>query len=123
MLYFLGCRNQPINFYDESNYILVRTDSSSNGLDRKLYVNKYDTAWKMLNNYFYDGKLLAKGFSYNGHIEGNLKVYDMNEKLMTIDSFHNGIKLSSKHFYSRDTSVKIFRNGKLEPFKSIDSLK
>ena len=70
----------------------------------------------MLNNYFYDGKLLANGFSFNGHLEGNLKIYDINENLMTIDSFHNSIKLSSKHFYPPDTSVKIFRSGKLEPF-------
>lgn len=114
ILHFWGCRNPSNNFYEESNYILVKTDSSTEGLDRKLYVNKYDTAWKMLINYYYDGKLLAKGFSYRGHQEGNLKLYDSEEKLTAIDSFHNGIKISSKSFIKIDTSV---------PFEFIKSRK
>ncbi|MGG9960745.1 hypothetical protein [Ferruginibacter sp. SUN106] len=123
LLVFFGCMNKHHNFYNESDYVLVKTDSFNGKVDRELYVYKYDSARKMLINYWDNGKVMGKGFSYKGQLDGSLNVYDMDGKLSATDSFSKGKKISSKEFFTPDTSVKIFRNGKMEPFTSIDSLK
>jgi hypothetical protein len=50
-------------------------------------------------------------------------MYDHKGNLMEIDSFIDGKKVFEKFFYEKDTSVKLFKDGKIQEFKSIDSLK
>lgn len=78
----------------------------------------------MIVNYYYDGKILGKGFSYKGKLERKPETFGDNGKLLGIDSFHNGIKIFSKGLIDPDTSTKFFKNGKLEPLTNndIDSL-
>ena len=121
---FSECNHHCINVYNESDYILVRTDSSNKGLERKFYIYKYDSSRKMLVNYYYDGKILGKGFSYKGKLEGEVETFGYDGRLLGIDSFHNGIKISSKSSVIPDTLAKFFKNGTLQPLtkEDIDSL-
>jgi antitoxin component YwqK of YwqJK toxin-antitoxin module len=118
-----GQTNQDI--YKLSDYVLVRTDSTSRGLDRKFYVYRYDTARRMLVEYYYDGTILGRSFSYEGKLEGNLETFGANGRPIAISSFHNGVKVSTRYLIPRDTtSIKFFSNGKLRPLKDgdVDSL-
>jgi len=102
-----------------SDYVLVRTDSSSEGLDRKLYVYRYDAARIMEVNYFYDGAILGRCFFYKGKLEGNLEIFGEKGELIAIDSFQNGIKVSSRSFNSPDAKTNFFSNGKLRPLTQL----
>ena len=101
-----------------SDYVLVRTDSSSRGLDRKWYVYKYDTARTMVEEFFFDGNILGRGFLYKGKLEGN-ETFDLKGRPMTSDSFHNGVSVSHKSFDTSDTGPKFFSNGKLRALKMV----
>ena len=114
-----GQTNQDV--FKISDYVLVRTDSSSRGLERKLYVYRYDAARIMEVSYYYDGTILGRGFSYKGKLEGNLETFNTEGRPIAIDSFHNGIQVSSRYFNSTDTATtKFFSNGKLRPLKASD---
>jgi len=117
-----GQTNQDV--FKISDYVLVRTDSSSEGLERKLYVYRYDAARIMEVNYYYDGAILGRCFFYKGKLEGNLETFGAEGRLIAIDSFHNGIKVSSRSFNSPNTITNFFSNGKLRPLKDgdVDSL-
>ena len=122
-LLFLGCSNKQRDVYDENNYALIKIDTDNNIIFRRTFVYKYDTARKFQIGYWNNGNILVKGFSLNGKMDGKIEMYQIDGNLMQIDSFSNGVKLSSKKYLAEDTTIKIFRNGKLEPFKSLDSLK
>ena len=117
-----GQTNQDV--FKLSDYVLVRTDSSSRGLERKLYIYRYDTARIMQVHYYYDGTILGRGFSYKGKQEGNLEIFDAKGKRFAIDSFHDGVKVSSRMLIPIDTSAKFFSNGILRPLTDgdVDSL-
>lgn len=121
-LIFIACRVQKKNIYNESDYILIKVDSSDEHIDKRTFVYKYDAARKMVKNYFFTGELMAKSFAYGKYLEGPLEVYSYDGKLITIDSFSQGIKIFSK-MINPDTSVTLFNTGKLTPFTSLDSLK
>ena len=118
-----GCNNDSKNLYDEYEYSLVNTDSSEGIVGTRYFIYNHDTARKMRINYWDNGKVLAKGFTYNGKLDGKLEIFDIGGNLMEVDSFNNGRKFYSKKYYTQDTSVKLFKNGKFEPFVSIDSIK
>ena len=111
------------NVYNESDYNLVKTDLYDGIVYKKNYIYKYDGAREMKIEYWDNGKILAKSFLYRKRLDGELVMYDMEGKISAIDSFRNGEKVYSKRFTKSDTSVKIFKDGKLLPFESIDSLK
>ncbi|MEO6668459.1 MAG: hypothetical protein ABIN36_03215 [Ferruginibacter sp.] len=117
-----GCKITPRNVYNEADYILARSDTSEGIMHRQIYIYKYDTSRKMQINYWDDGKILGKGFSHRQKLDGRVKVYDFSGALMQVDSFFEGKKISSVKNYAPDSSIMLFRKGKLEPFKSIDSL-
>lgn len=121
-LTFIGCQSKPLNVYDETNYTLIQTDTFQGILDRRIFVYKYDTSRKMQINYWDNGNILAKGFSHKQKLDGRFEMYYITGKLMQVDSFFDGNKISSIKNHNTDTSIKIFRNGKLEPFTSIDSV-
>ncbi|MEO6251911.1 MAG: hypothetical protein ABIO79_01285 [Ferruginibacter sp.] len=77
---------------------------------------------KLQISYWDNGNILVKGFLHSGKLDGKIEMYQMDGSLMEIDSFSNGIKVYSKSYVEKDTTTKIFRNGKLEPFTSFDSL-
>jgi len=115
----LSCKHSNPNPYDQSNYMLVRTDS----FEGQYFINKNDTSRKLRIEYWDNGILLAKGYTHQGKRDGEFIMYDQNGNLMRIDSFIDGKKIFEKQFYKKDTSVKLFKDGKIEEFKSIDSLK
>jgi hypothetical protein len=112
------------NVFKLSDYVLVRTDSSSRGLERKLYVNRYDTSRKMEEDFYYDGTILGRGFSYKGKLEGILETFTVKGNPLGIDSFHNGVRISRKYFNAPDSGAMFFSHGKLRPLKDgdVDSL-
>ncbi len=119
---FLGCGKKSSDPYDPKNYILLKTDSFNNRIGMQYFVFKDDTSRKLQINYWDNGNLLSTGFTYRGKMDGKFEMYDFSGKIMVIDSFIEGKKVFEKTFYKKDTTVKIFRNGKSEPFNSIDSL-
>jgi len=122
-IFLLGCSSNGRNLYDESDYTLVKTDTDNGIVYRKDYVYKYDTAREMETEYWDNGRIMSKWFLYHKRLDGKSIKYDMQGKILAIDSFQNGTKIYSKEFFVPDTSVKIFKDGKLSPFKSADSLK
>jgi antitoxin component YwqK of YwqJK toxin-antitoxin module len=122
-LLFVGCSNKQRNVYDEKDYILLKVDTDNNIIFRKTFVYKYDTGRKFQISYWDNGNILVKGFLYNNKLDGKAQMYDMHGALTEIDSFSNGRKVYSKSYVPIDTTIKIFRNGKLEPFTTFDSLK
>ena len=68
---------------------------------------------------------MSKAFSYNGKLDGRRSIYDFDGRsLLAVDSYSNGQKVvPTKYFKPLDTTVKVFSNGKLESFESLDSLR
>ena len=122
LLLLVGCGEQKKDPFDQSNYIVVKTDSFKGNVGTQYLVYKYDTLRKLQIDYWGDGKLMARSFSYKGKMGGEAVLYDYKGNLMAIDSFKGGVKVYEKLFFEKDTSIKLFKNGKLEEFKSIDSL-
>jgi|GEM_PF-2266188 len=122
-IFLLGCSSNERNLYDESDYTLVKTETDNGIVYRKDYVYKHDTAREMKTEYWDNGRIMSKWFLYHKRLDGKSIKYDMQGKILAIDSFQNGIKVYSKEFFVSDTSVKIFKDGKLSSFKSADSLK
>ena len=116
-----GCSPQKSNPFDESKYVLVRTDSFNGNIGTEYFVFKSDTSRKRQVNYWGNGKLMSKSFTHNGKMDGEFIMYDYDGKLMVIDSFINGNKVYEKLFQEKDTSVKLFKNGKVQEFNNIDS--
>jgi hypothetical protein len=126
-LILIGCRSygqSNDSVFQVSNYFLVRTDSSSLGLDRKFYVYRYDPLRRMVENFFYDGKILGRAFYYKGKLEGTVETFGVEGRPLGIDSFHNGVRISSKSFRYGDSGAMFFFHGKLRPLKDgdVDSL-
>ncbi len=117
-----GCKQKVKNVYNEGDYILFNVDTFKGKVGTQFYVYKYDTARKLQVDYWDNGKIMAKGFTHNGKIDGWWTMYDYSGYPIALDSFHDGKKIISKIKPTVDTSLKIFNDGKLEPFKSIDSL-
>jgi antitoxin component YwqK of YwqJK toxin-antitoxin module len=122
LLTSIGCGEKKKDPFNQSNYILVKTDSFKGSVGTQYLVYKYDTLRKLQIDYWGDGKLMARSFFYNGKMDGEAVIYDYKGNLMAIDSFKNGVKVYEKLFFEKDTSIKLFKNGKLGEFKSIDSL-
>ena len=122
LLTSIGCGEKKKDPFNQSNYILVKTDSFKGNVGTQYLVYKYDTLRKLQIDYWGDGKLMAGSFFYNGKMDGEAVIYDYKGNLMAIDSFKNGVKVYEKLFFEKDTSIKLFKNGKLEEFKSLDSL-
>ena len=112
-IFFSGCSSNEKNVYDESNYALVRTETDDGIVYRKDYVYKYDPAREMKIEYWDNGRIMSKWFLYQKRLDGKSIKYDMQGKILAIDSFQNGTKVYSKDFFVPDTSVKIFKDGKL----------
>jgi hypothetical protein len=123
LLFSTGSIGQK-NVYVESNYILVRVDSTNEGLDRKFFIYKYDTARKMVINYFFDGARLMKTYIFRNQLDGPCEMYFHSAELMQKDYYRNGRKLYTKTYYKTPDSGKLFKNGKQVPLtkKNIDSL-
>ncbi len=118
-----GCSDRKGDPYNEANYILLKKDSFDGIVNKRTFIYKYDSLRIMYIDYWDNGEILLKGFIYNGQPDGKFEAYDINGKLMRADSFDKGKKIYSRKFFIPDTSVKIFKNGKLERFTDLDSLK
>ena len=68
----------------------------------------------MTKYYFDNGRLMSKSFSNKMQIDGNFEVYSIDGKLITTDLYKNGQRVSTKRSKPLDTTITIFRNGKLE---------
>ncbi len=116
-----ACEYTKRNVFNESDYKVFRLDSFDGKLERKIFYNIHDTSRKMEINYDFNGKILAKRFTYKGKQDGELKIFNINDrKLMVIDSFENGKKVFEKRFYKPDTCIKFINNGKEEKFESLN---
>jgi len=123
IIILIGCRPNQRNVYDEADYALIKVDTFNGRVGTQYYLYKFDTSRKLQIDYWGDGKLMAKAFTYRGKVDGWWTMYDYTGKLMALDSFSVGKKILSKVQTPVDTSMKIFRNDKLEPITSIDSLR
>ncbi len=116
-----ACEPTKRNIFNESDYKVFRLDSFDGKLERKIFYNIHDTSRKTKINYDFNGKILAKGFTYKGKQDGELKIFNTNDrKLMVIDSFENEKKVFEKRFYKPDNSIKFINNGKEEKFESLN---
>ena len=109
-----SCDSLKSDVYNEKNYLITKTDFFKGIVDREIYTNKYDTSRKMTKYYFDNGRLMSKSFSNKMQIDGNFEVYSIDEKLITTDLYKNGQRVSTKRSKPLDTTISIFRNGKLE---------
>ncbi|GAB2819315.1 hypothetical protein [Ferruginibacter profundus] len=95
-----GCGNSnnhdPKSVFVESDYVLIKTDSIKNVVTKKTFAYKLDTARKLTIEYWDNGNKMQKEFSYKGQLDGRREMYDIDEKVMATDSFHNGEQISSK---------------------------
>jgi len=123
-LFVFSCHSKK-DVFDEADYVLVKSDSLNGIVGTEWFVYKYDSLRMLQVDYYGDGKLMGKAFSYNGELDGRRVTYDFNGKsLLAVDSYSNGKKvIPTKYFKPVDTTVKVFSDGKLEPFTSLDSLK
>ena len=109
-----SCDSLKSDVYNEKNYLITKTDFFKGIVDREIYTNKYDTSRKMTKYYFDNGRLMSKSFSNKMQIDGNFEVYSIDGKLITTDLYKNGQRVSTKRSKPLDTTISIFRNGKLE---------
>ena len=109
-----SCDSLKSDVFNEKNYLITKTDFFKGIVDREIYTNKYDTSRKMTKYYFDNGRLMSKSFSNKMQIDGNFEVFSMDGKLITTDLYKNGQRVSTKRSKPLDTTITIFRNGKLE---------
>src|SRR5882757_5085583 len=119
LIIIVACKSNKRNVYKESDYTLFKIDSADGIIGTKFFSYNYDTNREMQIDYWNDGTIMAKGFTYKKHIDGELLMYDVDGKLSVIDSFKNGKQVYAKEFHIKDTTVLIFKNGKLSAFKNI----
>ena len=109
-----SCDSLKSDVFNEKNYLITRTDFFKGIVDREIYTNKYDTSRKMTKYYFDNGRLMSKSFSNKMHIDGNFEIYSMDGKLTMTHLYKDGQRVSTKRSKPLDTTLTIFRNGKLE---------
>ena len=63
LLLLVGCGEQKKDPFDQSNYIVVKTDSFKGNVGTQYLVYKYDTLRKLQIDYWGDGKLMARSVS------------------------------------------------------------
>ena len=114
LIFSQSCDSLNSDVFNEKNYLITRTDFFKGIVDREIYTNKYDTSRKMTKYYFDNGRLMSKSFSNKMQIDGNFEVFSMDGKLITTDLYKNGQRVSTKRSKPLDTTITIFRNGKLE---------
>jgi len=124
VLFVFSCHSKK-DVFDEGDYVLAKSDSLNGIVGTEWFVYKYDSLRMLQVDYYGDGKLMSKAFSYNGKLDGRRVTYDFNGKsLLAVDSYSNGKKvIPTKYFKPIDATGRVFSDGKLEPFKSLDSLK
>jgi len=107
----ISCGSTPQrNPFDQNNYVLTTSDSFKGNVGTQLFTYKYDTLRKMRLEYFADGKLMARIFTYKGKMDGNQYMYEFDGKtIMVKDSISNGIRINSQKFYKPDSSVKFYK--------------
>lgn len=95
---FVGCASDPkkVNVFDESDYILVKTDSFKSIIAKKIFTYKPDTARKLSIEYWDNGNIMQKEFSYKGLLEGSVETYTGDGKLFGTVTYHNGVVTDSK---------------------------
>ena len=113
LLIVAACKHNPKYVFDEKDYTLVKIDSFEGKLDKANYVYKYDSSRKMQINYFFDGKILAKGFMYKNQLDGPLYTYSYSGEIQSKTVFQNGKEISKERFYKIDTSMRLMRDGKI----------
>ena len=98
LLSVFSCANnkEKANVFNESNYILVKTDSFNNIIAKKIFVNNSDTARKLSIEYWDNGKVMEKEFLYKGLLEGTKETYTIDGKLFVSTSYHEGIQIDAK---------------------------
>ena len=109
-----SCNSLKSDVFNEKNYLITKTDLFNGIVDKEIYTNKYDTSRKMTKYYFYNGRLMSKSFSNKMQFDGNFEVYSIDGKLITTDLYKNGQRVSTKRSKPLDTTISIFKNGKLE---------
>ena len=114
LIFSQSCDSLNSDVFNEKNYLITKTDFFKGIVDREIYTNKYDTSRKMTKYYFDNGRLMSKSFSNKMQIDGNFEVFSMDGKLITTDLYKNGQRVSTKRSKPLDTTITIFRNGKLE---------
>ena len=127
LITLVSCNLQNNNPYDEHNYILIRTDSFNGAIDSKLYIHKNDTSRKLQFYYYDNSRLLSKGFTHHGKVDGKFEFYSYQGNLLQMDSFIDGKKIRTHSYVPPDTSIRIFKDGKLSPIDTskniLDQLK
>jgi hypothetical protein len=119
-----SCNNNDKEI-NESNYILIGTDSFRHTVASKAYVDKFDTSCRLLKLYSVDGILLAKGF-YKGKMRNGPQemYYISNGKLKSSENYKNGEKdgLQREYFINgKLQKTEKFINGKLVYSENYDT--
>ena len=87
---------KKVNVFNESDYILVKTDSFKSIIAKNIFAYKPDTARKLTIEYWDNGNIMQKEFSYKGLLEGSVETYTGDGKLFGTVSYHNGAVIGSK---------------------------
>ena len=114
LIFSQSCDSLKSDVFNEKNYLLTKTDLFKGIVDREIYTNKYDTSRKMTKYYFDNGRLMSKSFSKKMQIDGNFEIYSMDGKLIMTHLYKDGQRVSTKRSKPLDTTITIFRNGKIE---------
>lgn len=98
-----GCTEKPANLFDEKNYRLYSIDSTKGYIEKKVLINKFDTARKLELEYWPNGELQSKAFTYHNQFDGKLEVYLPGRNTWQIDSYANGCLIYSRNYHANDT--------------------
>lgn len=98
LLSVFGCASnqEKANVFNESDYTLMKTDTMNNFIAKKIFAYKSDTARKLTIEYWDNGNIMQKEFSYKGLLEGKKETYTIEGKLFGSTSYHEGVQLDSK---------------------------
>jgi uncharacterized protein YcfL len=94
----IGCASnqEKANVFNESDYTLVKTESFKNIIAKKIFAYKSDTTRKLTIEYWDNGNVMQKEFSYKGLLEGKKETYTIDGELFGSTSYHEGIQIDTK---------------------------
>jgi antitoxin component YwqK of YwqJK toxin-antitoxin module len=111
---YQSCNSVKNDFFNEKDYVITKTEFFEGHIDKEIYTNKNDTSRKMKKYYHGNGVLMAKCFTNKMKTDGEFEIFSIDGKIIMTHLYKDGVKLSTKRSKPIDTTITIFRNGKLE---------
>lgn len=125
LIIFIGCKVNN-DAYDESQYILIKIDSSDikGKVSSKMYSCIFDTSRRLFIYFWDNDSIMFKGFNHGLKKDGAWEYFFYTGKINSQEIYKDGVKIGAhKFFYSNGNlkSINFFKDGILNYTNTFDT--